>query len=104
MVKETDERRRDLLEKARQNLTDKFHPLRAALAKQEDLGDLELFDTLVDNYEFELALHFLCDYLLEQQGCGTDIDTIERIAVLHSEMEIQDNCVALLSAKARSAI
>jgi len=46
MVKETDERRRDLLEKARQNLTDKFHPLRAALAKQEDLGDLELFDTL----------------------------------------------------------
>jgi hypothetical protein len=51
------------------------------------------FDEFMDQYEFELALHVVCDFILEPDSPRVDQATIDRIQRLHAAMGIDDRCV-----------
>jgi hypothetical protein len=87
-----------------QTIKNGLEALRPILQGLEDSGYLTLFDEFLDQSEFGLALHCICDYLLEPQTAPRDTATIECIATLHSAMEIEDDCVELLQAKTKSAV
>ena len=75
--------------------------LKEGLPEGVDLKRSQLFDELMREHEFELALHVLCDYLLEpttQPAAPTVVKLIEK---LHASMQIVDNCVADLHADGR---
>ena len=75
--------------------------LKEGLPEGVDLKRPPLFDEFLREHEFELALHVLCDYLLEpttQPAAPTVVKLIEK---LHASMQIVDNCVADLHADGR---
>jgi len=75
--------------------------LKEGLPEGVDLKRPQLFDEFLREHEFELALHVLCDYLLEpttQPAAPTVVKLIEK---LHASMQIVDNCVADLHADGR---
>jgi hypothetical protein len=58
------------------------------------------FDEYLDVNEFELALHTLCDHLLDSTALfATDLE-ITAIDKLHQEMRLVDKCVANLRRQA----
>jgi hypothetical protein len=72
--------------------------LKDALSEGVDLKRSQLFDEFMREHEFGLALHLLCDYLLEpttQPAAPTIVKLVEK---LHASMQIVDNCVANLHA------
>jgi hypothetical protein len=77
--------------------------LRPILEGPEQQGYLLLFDEFLDEHEFGLALHCVCDYLLEPQAPAPHPATVERIALLHSVMQIEDECLKSLHQKAELA-
>ena len=87
-----------------QNLKNSVAQLRPILERPGQAGYLTLFDEFVDQDEFGLALHCVCDYLLEPQTAAPDTSTLERIALLHSAMQIGDECIELLREKAKLAV
>jgi len=56
-------------------------------------GYLDLFDGFVREAELGLALHAICDYLLEPDAPLAEGTVIENIQALHSSMELEDDCV-----------
>ncbi len=75
--------------------------LRPILAdKQDAYGYLSLFDEFVREAEFGLALHAVCDCLLEPETPRPEPTTVERIRALHALMEIEDDCLDRLRQKA----
>lgn len=82
------------------DLANRLQDLRAILAgKPEATGYLKFFDEFLGEGEFGLALHAVCDYLLEPGVPPVDGPTIERIRSLHASMEMTDECVDQLNAK-----
>jgi hypothetical protein len=82
----------------------KLLELRSDIAMPQDArGYCELFDEFVRECEFGLALHAVCDYLLEPLTPAVGEATTERIQALHESMKILDDCVAKLRQKARGA-
>jgi hypothetical protein len=53
--------------------------------------------------EFELALHAVCDFLLESTTPEADEATVGRIETLHKLMELQDDCAARVKEKSKRA-
>jgi len=85
----------------RQNLEEHFRDLKAGLIPLrcllgEDQGREQLFDEFVDHGEFGLALHVVCDSLLEVKGPIVDDQTIEAVETLHEKMQLSDSCSAQL--------
>lgn len=68
--------------------------LRPLLLTSEGRGFLALFDEFLREHEFGLALHALCDYMLEPSSPRVSESTIRAIQDLHFLMEIDDSCVA----------
>jgi hypothetical protein len=52
-----------------------------------------LFDEFLENREFGLALDVLCDFLLEPDVPPPSETDFKEIAVLHTLMEVQNDCV-----------
>lgn len=83
-----------------EELRAKLRELRQVLAEASDgEGYLMLFDEFVRECEFDLALHSVCDYLLEPGTPAVEIETIDRIQALHVNLEVRDDCVKRLRAK-----
>jgi hypothetical protein len=83
-----------------QDLANRLEDLRHILTgKPEAAGYLKFFDDFLEEGEFGLALHAVCDYLLEPDVPAVDGPTMERIRYLHTSMEIRDECVDQLNAK-----
>ena len=59
----------------------------------------ELFDEFVSVSEFELALHALCDSLLESVSALPDQTALDQIELLHQRMGLRDDCVSRLRQK-----
>ncbi len=86
--------------KRAEELRAKLTELRQVLADASDgEGYLALFDEFVRECEFDLALHNVCDYLLEPGTPAVEMETIDRIQALHVTLEVQDDCVEWLRAK-----
>lgn len=74
--------------------------LKNAISKDLDANYSELFNEFIREHEFGLALHVVCDHLLESTRQPVTAILIKQIQALHVAMKIQDNCVAGLRAKA----
>lgn len=58
-----------------------------------------LFDDFLANREFGLALNVLCDFLLEPDVPPLSESEFNEIALLHTLMEVQDDCLVRLRDK-----
>jgi hypothetical protein len=82
-----------------QELEKQFEDFKGVLPPGMDPQCSELFDEFVREHEFGLALHVICDHLLESKTQPTTT-LIRKIEALHAAMKIKDNCVASLQKKA----
>ena len=73
--------------------------LKDVLLNEMDSGCSDLFDEFIREHEFGLALHVICDHVLESTTQPTTT-LIQKIEALHAAMKIEDNCVANLRDKA----
>jgi len=67
--------------------------LRPTLLTEHGHSFLDLFDEFMREQELELALHVMCDYILEANSLTVSNATVEQVRRLHTEMEIVDDCV-----------
>jgi hypothetical protein len=72
--------------------------LRPLLLTERGQSLLDFFDEYVEQREFELALHIVCDFLLETNSPQVNKSTIDKIQHLHAAMKIDDGCVEKLFA------
>ena len=56
----------------------------------------EIFDDFVDHNELELALHTICDFLLEHERIAIENPDFDAIETLHERMRIRDGCIAAI--------
>ena len=56
----------------------------------------EIFDEFVEHNELELALHTVCDFLLEREEVAIMDRDVETIEILHEQMQITDECCAAI--------
>ncbi len=82
----------------------KLTSLRAALSERQDLNAHRLFDEFVREHEWGLALHVVCDFLLEPTTPAASAALIQQIEALHKAMSIEDTCVADLREKAKQRV
>ena len=74
--------------------------LRHLFRLNENLSDYrQHFDEMLNANEFEIALHALCDFLLERTTPNVRLGEINEINMLHEKMGLDDDCVAALRAK-----
>jgi hypothetical protein len=74
-----------------------LRPLRRVFESvPESTRKAEFFDEFLEANEFELALHTLCDLLMESEGVPITTNLLEIIAELHESMEITDDWVVRL--------
>jgi len=86
----------------RQEMAQKLSSLRPLLSMGGDNVNL-FFDDFVREYEWGLALHVVCDYLLEPKTQAAPTAVIQQIEALHEAMGIVDSCTADLRRKAGQA-
>jgi hypothetical protein len=67
--------------------------LRSILLTEHGHSFLDLFDEFMREQELELALHVVCDYILEPNSLTVCNAMVEQIRHLHTEMEIVDDCI-----------
>ena len=60
---------------------------------------MESFDEELQANEYELALHALCDCILATPAPRITDQEIEKIDLLHTKMELDDNCVDAIRRK-----
>ena len=60
---------------------------------------LRFFEEYLDVNELELALHAVCDFLLEPTTPAVEDAALEKIEMLHTLMRLDDNCTARLKDK-----
>jgi len=60
----------------------------------------QFFDDFVREHEWGLALHVVCDYLLEPEVQAVPLAVIQQIEALHEAMGIVDTCATDLRRKA----
>jgi hypothetical protein len=87
-------------EKMRAEMRARLAPLRPVFVASGDAKRVAFFDELLEQHEFEVALHVICDYLLEAKTPAASVEVIRVIAELHEVMEIEDGCVRDLRGKA----
>lgn len=67
--------------------------LRPLLMTQGARAFLQLFDELMEQREYGLALHAVCDYALTPGSPVVSTATLDQIYRLHEAMKIDDHCV-----------
>jgi hypothetical protein len=72
----------------------KLAGLRAVLEARQDSAWLAQFDEFIREHEWELALHVVCDHLLESKDHAERPEVLDQIAALHEAIGIKDTCVA----------
>jgi hypothetical protein len=77
--------------------------LRPILEDRAAIEYLNLFDKFMAEWELGLAFQCVCDYLNEPHVPAPDAKTLDRLYVLHSAMEMEDDCVDLLRTKAAAS-
>jgi hypothetical protein len=65
----------------------------------ENNKNLGFYDIYLAANELELALHTLCDFLLEPTSPNVSDSALEQIQLLHRMMKIDDCCVQKLKEK-----
>jgi len=60
---------------------------------------LAYFDELLWANELEVALHTLCNFLLEHESATVETHDISAIESLHRQMQLVDECVSQLRYK-----
>jgi hypothetical protein len=76
------------------DLSNRLDSLRRLFSRDEGSKQrVEFFDEFLSANEFELALHTLCDFLLESENAQCDQAALDQIEVLHQKMRINDDCV-----------
>jgi len=83
-----------------QEMKEKLARIRAVLSEGGNANLSEIFDEFVREHEWGLALHVVCDYLLETTTQAAPAVVIQEIHTLHEIMRIEDTCVADLQRKA----
>jgi hypothetical protein len=73
--------------------------LRSVLVTERSRAFLGLFDEFVEHDEFEVALHTLCDFVLESDSSPVATTIVDQIQHLHATMKINDSCVEQLRNK-----
>lgn len=91
---------REIVLATHRDLEAKLAALRRSLPRELEAKYSNLFDEFIQQHEFELALHTVCDYLLEPTTQPHADDILEQIQNLHAAMKIEDNCLADLREKA----
>ena len=86
-----------------EQVKEKLAQLRAMLSTGSGFNSWEVFDEFVREHEWGLALHVVCDYLLEPTAQAAPEAVIQEIQSLHETMGIEDTCVADLRRKAQQA-
>ena len=87
-------------EAVRKELQDRLRNLRSVLVTERSEAFRDLFDEFLEHHEFELALHTLCDFVLESDSPPVTTTILEQIQHLHATMKINDSCVEQLRKKA----
>jgi hypothetical protein len=67
--------------------------LRQELLVETAQSFVNLFDEFMNEGEFGLALHVVCDFLLEPDFPRVTESTLDRIQRLHTAMKLDDSCV-----------
>jgi hypothetical protein len=80
----------------RKELQGQLQNLRPVLLTARDRSLLELFDEFVGQDEFELALHVVCDFIVDSDSPQVSKSVLDQIQNLHSAMKIDDGCVQIL--------
>ncbi len=70
--------------------------LRPLLPTEPDHRFLDFFDDLMLHHEFGLALHAVCDYILDPNSPKVSEATVDQVDRLHAAMKIDDQCVEQL--------
>jgi hypothetical protein len=86
-------------EAVRKKLQAQLKNLRSVLVTERGEGFRDLFDEFLEHHEFELALHTLCDFVLESDSPPVTTTILEQIQHLHASMKINDSCVEQLRKK-----
>jgi hypothetical protein len=77
----------------RKRLQAELQSLRPVLPSEPNHRFLDLFDQFMEQREYELALHTVCDYILEPGSPRVGVATVTQIDRLHALMKIDDQCV-----------
>jgi hypothetical protein len=80
-------------------LQDRLRNLRSVLETERSGAFLDLFDEFLEQHEFELALHTLCDFVLESDSPSVPTALLDQIQFLHTTMKINDGCMQQLRNK-----
>jgi hypothetical protein len=83
----------------RRELRSQLKNLRSGLVSEGNHSFLDLFDEFIDHHEFELALHTLCDFILESDSPRVTTTIVDQIQHLHVSMKLTDSCVERLRKK-----
>jgi hypothetical protein len=86
-------------EAIREELRTQLQFLRPLLLNEPGHSCLDLFDEFLQEQEFGLALHVVCDLILQPDSPGVSKATVDQIQRLHAAMEIDDRCVEELQKK-----
>jgi hypothetical protein len=73
-------------------LQDRLRALRPLLVGERANDSRDLFDEFVQECEFELALHAVCDFVLDPASPIVSKPILNQIQTLHALMEIDDDC------------
>jgi hypothetical protein len=69
----------------------------------EDMGPArqqrEFFEQYLDENELELALHIVCEYILESPASMIGPSVLANIEEAHRAMDLQDDCVEKIRLK-----
>jgi hypothetical protein len=76
-----------------QEVQTRLQSLRDLLTTEGGHAFLELFDEFMQQREFGLALHVVCDFILAPHSAQVSKSTIDVIRHLHAAMKIDDRCV-----------
>jgi hypothetical protein len=87
-------------EAVRKKLQAQLKNLRPVLVTERSETFRDLFDEFLEHHEFEVALHTLCDFVLESDSPPVTTKILEQIQHLHAAMKINDSCVEQLRKKA----
>ena len=87
----------------RRDIKGQLDGLRAALPSPLGAKSSSFFDEFIREHEFGLALHVICDHLLEPATQPASAAIIQEIQSLHRLMNIEDDCVSDLHKNSRRA-
>ncbi len=77
-------------------LYERLSSLKPAFSGNHSEDRLDRFNEYLSANEFDLALHILCDYLIEHAPKSLNPRLVADISELHSMMELEDECGAML--------